>query len=103
MVLESGLSGKTIFTAIYTLAFLIPLAQGALTVYLAPVTTRESWTYAVLMPLLTASVAFVTTFAAAAPAVIVVAFVSPLFVLGALLGGPAVRIGRWIRRTRPSA
>jgi hypothetical protein len=87
---------------VMTLAFIlfVPLALGALTVWVAPASLLEKWFYAVFMPWLTSILTILTIALIKLEAVVCVVMGLPLFLLLSTLGGLGVR---WIRQRRSSA
>lgn len=96
-----GLNNNDLFI-VMTLAFIlvVPAALGALTVWIAPASLLEKWSYAVFMPWLTSLVTILTIALIKLEAVVCVVMAVPLFLPLASLGGLGVR---WLRQRRSSA
>jgi hypothetical protein len=96
-----GVNNNDLFI-VMTLAFIlfVPLALGALTVWVAPLPLLDRWPYAVFMPWLTSALTILTIALFKLEAVVCIVMALPLFLLLATLGGLIVR---WIRQRRSSA
>ena len=80
--------------------FLVPLVVGALTVWLAPAPQRQSWTYALLMPLAACALAALVAGAFAWEALICIVMALPIL---AIMGSAGGALACLLARTRARA
>lgn len=96
----AGQLGDALGVMTLSFIFLVPLAIGAVTVYLASERQRRSWAFTILAPWVSTLLTLATAFATHLEGMICIVMIFPVFLLLASVGGVTMRIASEIAERR---